>query len=146
MNGRKTREDNFYIYVTSFEIYYHRALHVSFCILISCCFIICLDRFTEICPNWYTLIILLYDQGSETVNRWTENTIVNVFIILLKITLNHIQVDSTITACRDIRWNILDYVIGFWSYRRMINVYQFGQISVKRSRHMIKQQEIKPIT
>jgi hypothetical protein len=124
MNGRKTREDNFYIYVTSFEIYYHRALHVSFCILISGCFIICLDRFTEICPNWYTLTILLYDlftyvlckkslkmsKGSETVNRWTENTIVNVFIILLKITLNHIQVDSTITACRDIRWNILDYV------------------------------------
>ena len=85
---------------------------------------------------------LKMSKGSETVNRWTENTIVNVFIILLKITLNHIQVDSTITACRDIRWNILDYVIGFWSYRRMVNVYQFGQISVKRSRHMIKQPEI----
>ena len=85
---------------------------------------------------------LKMSKGSETVNRWTENTIVNVFIILLQITLNHIQVDSTITACRDIRWNILDYVIGFWSYRRMVNVYQFGQISVKRPRHMIKQPEI----
>lgn len=85
---------------------------------------------------------LKMSKGSETVNPWTENTIVNVFIILLKITLNHIQSDSTIPACRDIRWNILDYVIGFWSYRGMINVYQFGQISVKRSRHMIKQQEI----
>ena len=85
---------------------------------------------------------LKMSKGSEIVNRWTENTIVNVFIILLKITMNHIQVDSTITACRDIRWNILDYVIGFWSYRRMVYVYQFGQISVKRSRHMIKQPEI----
>lgn len=60
---------------------------------------------------------LKMSKGSETVNPWTENTIVNVFIILLKITLNHIQSDSTIPACRDIRWNILDYVIGFWSYR-----------------------------
>lgn len=85
---------------------------------------------------------LKMSKGSEIVNRWTENTIVNVFIILLKITMNHIQVDSTIIACRDIRWNILDYVIGFWSYRRMVNVYQFGQISVKRPRHMIKQPEI----
>lgn len=85
---------------------------------------------------------LKMSKGSEIVNRWTENTIVNVFIILLKITMNHIQVDSTITASRDIRWNILDYVIGFWSYRRMVNVYQFGQISVKRPRHMIKQPEI----